>query len=872
MRAGRSALKGAIESVADGSPDIDWERFEQQAGTDDDLDLLRQLRVVSRLSAIHRAEIEHIDEQVVLASADSIARLRTKMATPDGETGASHSRDQAERPPTLPIPAWGRLQLRERLGEGSFGEVYRAFDPQLEREVAVKLLHVGKPKAMSRVLAEARALARVRHPNVVVVHDAEAHDGRVGLCMEFIRGQTLASLLKAHGKLGATEATSIGQALCRALAAVHNQGLLHRDIKAHNVMREEGGRVVLMDFGTGQRRELAGQGQVRLAGTPLYLAPEVLAGGHATVQSDIYSLGVLLYHLVTNSYPVEATSLDELAQLHKERRVTHLHDRRPDLSEAFVQIVERALEHDAAKRYASAGEMQAALQLTYSLRTITDPTPSWRTRAGRWASLAALMAVLIGVAVMLNLGGRRFWLIGGPSDGRPVIAVLPFAAGGELPEYVASDVTDAIHQALASLKGVRVVSHRSSAVAQRAGTPLPALADALGASEVLEGRVTRAGGGLALSFQLVRAQTDHTLLAQSVPFTPQSFSQLQHQIIQLVSQALDISVPVEVSSRFAPGRAENADARDLYARARFELFRNSATGKDRAIDLFEHAIALDPGFALARSGLARAYWTTTTFKDISGAYEQAERAALDAIALDDSISEAHTILADIKMARDWDWSAAEAGYQKAVAFNPSFELAQERYAMLMAARGRTADAVSRIAEARRIDPLSAETLLAEATVLQYAGRFQEALTQAGRAEHLRPDNPAVYVVRGRVLAALGRHAEARTAFVRASELDTTAGRDYIEAELATLDAVTGRRTEAMATLARLEAKALNGELDSTMVALLHGRLGDLSQGFVWLDRALTDRSSRLVWIKVDPRFKPFRTDPRFAELVQRIGI
>ena len=178
MRAGRSALKGAIESVADGSPDIDWERLEQQAGTDHDLDLLRQLRVVSRLSAIQRTELEQVDEQVVL-SADAIARLRTKMTTPDGEMGASHSRDQAERPPTLPIPAWGRLQLRERLGEGSFGEVYRAFDPQLEREVAVKLLHVGKPKAMSRVLAEARALARVRHPNVVVVHDAEAHDGRV---------------------------------------------------------------------------------------------------------------------------------------------------------------------------------------------------------------------------------------------------------------------------------------------------------------------------------------------------------------------------------------------------------------------------------------------------------------------------------------------------------------------------------------------------------------------------------------------------------------------------------------------------------------------------------------------------------------------
>ena len=871
MRGGRSALKGAIESVADGSPDVDWERLEQQADTDHDLELVRQLRVVSRLSAVYRDEMEHVDEAAVLASADAIARLRTN-ATSDDEIGAFPSPDPAPAPSTLPLPAWGRLELRERLGEGSFGEVYRAFDPQLEREVAVKLLHVDKPKAMSRALAEARALARIRHPNVVVVHDAEAHDGRVGLCMEFIRGQTLASLVKAHGTLGAPEATSIGQALCLALAAVHHQGLLHRDIKAQNVMREEGGRVVLMDFGAGQRRDLAVHGPPRVTGTPLYLAPEVLTGGPATVQSDIYSLGVLLYHLVTNSYPVEAKSLGELARLHEQRRVTHLHDRRPDLSDAFVQVVERALEPDPAKRYASAGEMQAALQLTHSLRPSSDPAPAWWTRGQRWIGLAAVVAVCVGATLMLTLGGRRFPSLGGPPEGPPVIAVLPLTAGSELPEYIASDVTDAIHQALASLNGVRVVSHRSSALAQRSGTPLTALAQTLGASAVLEGRVTRAGGGLALSFQLVGGQTDHTLLAQSIPFTQQSFSQLQHQIIQLVGKALDVSVPPEVLGRYAPGRAENADARDLYARARFELFRNSASGKDRAIDLFEQTIALDPGFALAHSGLARAYWTTATFKDMPVAYQQAERAALDAIALDDGSSEAHTILADIRMARDWDWSAAEAEYRKAVASNPSFELAQMRYAMLTAARGRTADAVSRIAEARRIDPLSPDTVLAEATVLQYAGRFQDALTQVGRAEHLRSDNPAVHLVRGRVLAALGRYAEARTAFDKASALDTTAGRDYIEAELAALDAVTGRRAEAMAALAGLEAKALNGELDPTMVALVHGRLGDLDQGFAWLDRAVSDRSSRLVWIRVDPRFKPFTPDPRFAALVRRIGI
>jgi tetratricopeptide (TPR) repeat protein/tRNA A-37 threonylcarbamoyl transferase component Bud32 len=861
MRGGRSALKRVIDSVADGNSDIDWEEVEREVGSERDLELLRQLRVVARLSEMQRVEIDRIETPPLAASAKARDRLRTKSLSLSAEPDTPAVADEDDRAP-LPARRWGRLELHERLGEGMFGEVYRAFDPQLQREVAVKLLHVGKAQAARRVLDEARALARVHHPNVVIVHDAESHDGRVGLCMEFIRGQTLANLLKTHGTLGATEATATGQALCRALAAVHKEGLLHRDIKAQNVMREHGGRVVLMDFGAGQRRDAAAQGRARLTGTPLYLAPEVLAGQHATIQSDIYSLGVLLYHLVTDDYPVIGNSLDELKDAHRQGRRVRLHDVRPDLSEAFVRVVERAIDAEPSRRYQSAGELGEALGGPHVVLRTGPILPS-----GWW--LALVSAAVAVWAITVSIDPLRRWLgIGG----RPVIAVLPFETGGDLPAYVASDVTDAIRQALASLDEVRIVSHTSAAAVQRAGMSLPALANTLGASVVLEGRVLRADGGLALSFQLVRGKSDHTLLARKIPFTRQNFSQLQHQIIQLVGQTLDIKVPTEVSRRFEQGRAGNADARDLYARARFELSRNSAAGKDKAVQLFQQAIALDPGFALAHSGLARAYWTTMTFQDMPEAYELAERAAHDALALDESVSEAHAILADIKAARDWDWSSAEAHYKKAVELNPSYELAQQRYAMLMAARGRTAEAVSRIAEARRIDPLSAETLLAEATVLQYAGHFQQALTQAERGERLRPDNPAVYVVRGRVLAALGRHAEARKAFVRAGELDTTLGREYIEVELAALDAVTGRRTEAMEALAHLEAKALNGEFDSAMVAMVHGRLGDLDQGFAWLERARQDRSSRLVWIKVDPRFKPFTKDPRFTTLVQRIGI
>ena len=260
---------------------------------------------------------------------------------------------------------WGRLLLQERVGAGVYGEVFRAFDESLRRDVAVKLLRASGRSAellAAKVLNEGRLLARVRHRNVVTVHGVDTHDGRVGLWMEFIRGNTLEQLLERQGPFGGREASLLGQDLCRALAAVHAAGLVHRDVKAQNVIREEGGRLVLMDFGTGLLLEDDEAVKASpVAGTPLYLSPEVLAGADASPQSDIYSLGVLLFHLVTGSYPYVARSLAELRRMQDRGERKRLHDLRPDLSEGFVHVVERALESDPAERYASVGAMQRGL-------------------------------------------------------------------------------------------------------------------------------------------------------------------------------------------------------------------------------------------------------------------------------------------------------------------------------------------------------------------------------------------------------------------------------------------------------------------------------------------------------------------------------
>ena len=332
----------AIERIADGMP-VDWNALESGA-SDEDREFLKVLQVLDGLAGVHRS-----------TDADGSSIDASVEETTDRIPGAA----LGER-----SDVWGRHRLLQKIGEGSFGSVYRAWDPELEREIAIKILHqrISTSALKQRLLREGRALAKISHTNVVNVFAVESHGDRVGLCMEFIRGETLDSVLRTHGTLNAREAMLVVEDVCRALAAVHRAGFVHRDVKARNVIREQGGRVVLMDFGTGRSTEQpARAGRQEIAGTPVYMAPEVLAGHGASPVSDVYSVGVLLYHLVTGSYPHDGRTMDDLRAAHRDGRRTPLVDRRPDLPLRFVQVVERALAVDPQQRWPTAGALLEAL-------------------------------------------------------------------------------------------------------------------------------------------------------------------------------------------------------------------------------------------------------------------------------------------------------------------------------------------------------------------------------------------------------------------------------------------------------------------------------------------------------------------------------
>lgn len=324
-----------------------------------------------------------------------------------------------------PLFHWGHLEVREKLGEGSFGDVYRAWDPALEREVALKLRRAGEDETLARAeLAEARRLARVRHPNVLTVHGVDVRDGRAGFWSELIRGETLETQLAARGTLGAPEAAAIGLDLCRALAAVHAAGMAHGDVKAGNVMREAGGRIVLMDFGSGGELSagVAGGAATLLTGTPLSAAPEALAGGAPSPAADQYSLGALLFRLVTGRHPVGATTLAELREKHARGERESLRAARPDLPSAFVTAVERALDPEPSRRWPDAGAFERALA-----GAIVPPAPAplapraLRARGGMLVAAALLVAVAV-IALWPRLAAR------GPIVSGPAATKAPPAA------------------------------------------------------------------------------------------------------------------------------------------------------------------------------------------------------------------------------------------------------------------------------------------------------------------------------------------------------------------------------------------------------------------------------------------------------------
>ncbi len=902
MSAQRERLLELAASVADGVAEIDWNDLEASVQDDDDRRLLEDLRVLAGVAELHRSRLplQDGDYEPGTAGAPGFpqpprARVVGRIGPALSDTDAPTIEERVLPPPSKrPLEHWGHLELIEQIGQGSFGNVYRARDTRLDRDVALKLLRKGRQttELAEKILHEGRILARVRHRNVVTVFGAEERDGRVGLWMEYIRGRTLEQLLRSTGPFGAREAALIGQELCRALAAVHKAGLVHRDIKAQNVMREEGGRLVLMDFGAGQYVHAVAARSGRLTGTPLYLAPELMRGGDATVQSDIYSLGVLLFHLVTAQYPVNASSLDDLRTAHLEGRRFRLHDARPDLADDFARVVERATHPDASRRYASAGALQEALARSLGLdSTITvdrealaaaaaasapTPVPARGRRAWsfRWWQIAgpgfALGAVLVALLAWLAPRPPEVTLQRAAAV-TPVVAIRPAQVSPKF-DPVTFLVASNLDRRLRASSELRVTSPDAVAAINDATRSTASIMAALQTDAVIELMpVQRQQDGYRGNVRVVMAGA----LPISLPTVGPTIDldALADALASALAPHLRIDPEALHSPRHAAAARGNPEALELFARGLRLIATESPEGIAQACQAFKSSTDADPEFAAGYARWAQCLLTQYRNGAIAPAvaFENARWAATLALARDPDNADARAAVADLYAEELHDWGRAESEFLDALARDGSNVFARSRYAMLLAGRGRTTEAVEQMVEARRSAPLASSLKGYLAMGLHYAGRDEEALQAFKELRAVDVGLESALVGQCRILPVVGKYDEALTTCRQL--LTERKGRDaFSEAQIAVALGRRGDHELSDRQLAKLQARydaAAPGERANLafFLATAYAGLEQTDKVIPWLEIAARGKSSRLAYLRVDPRFTNVRSDPRWARIL-----
>ena len=850
MAASEGLLADLAGAILDGTP-IDWDAAESSAD-DHERPLVARLRLVAGVAGVHRGTPLPSGEQ-------NAAGLSVGTLSIVGE-----DLDTPER--------WGHLRVLERIGGGAFGEVYRAWDTRLDREVALKVLSVrsgtGDTHGTS-IIEEGRLLARVHHPNVVTIFGADRIDGRVGLWMELVKGRTLQELVEQGHPFSVAEVVDIGMQLCDAVAAVHAAGLIHRDIKAHNVMRSENGRIKLMDFGAG--REMGGRSSP-LAGTPLYLAPELMSGREPSVRSDVYSLGVLLYHLLTGLYPVQACDRRGLQLAHERRERSDVLAVRPDLSRRLARVLNQAIAPDPAGRYESARAVGVDLA---AFRT--------RSRSAPWMrAMAAAAAFLVVLWAAWEVRGRQK---GGPSPSRafvssigpwlpisrpeadlvknPVIVVLPFKnlSPEADKDYFVDGLTVEILHNLAAIDGLEVRSRESSFAFKGKPVNLADIGSQLAANLFLEGSVRTAGDRLRVDVQLASV-AGAVLWSEQFDRKLEDVFSIQEEIARGIVNRLRLNL----------GRGQRRPDIDvagyqMYLRAR-ELQARRGSDAVRAVPLFQEVVKAHPSFAPAQAALA------STAAESSTAYPSASRdgvsafspdqalttarpAALRALELDPTLAEAHAAMGSVH-ALDRNWAAAESSFRHALSLNPVVTTIHTDFVLsTLFPEGKLDEALLFLEAARRTDPLSLDVRRVMATIQISAGLYDQALENC---RHVLAVDPTLQYAAEWCGRALVQKGDVVAGIAMLEKLrDRTAG------YLGYAYAVSGRRAEAENLLPR-------GVSYPQREALIYAGLGDKDQAFEAVERLAALNPRRAGSYLTYPELALLRGDPRVAALRKKLGL
>ena len=783
----------------------------------------------------------------------------------------------------------GPYEVECILGIGGMGEVYRARDSRLKRQVALKVLPLrfsSDPDRLHRFQREAQAASALNHPNVLSVFDVGTDGTTPYVVSELLEGQSLRERLIA-GPVPMNHAIGYAIQVAEGLAAVHEKGIIHRDLKPENVFITSDERVKILDFGIAKllqpvfpERDTTEAAVAedatepgRLLGSASYMSPEQVRGESVDRRSDIFSFGAMLFEMLTGRQAFRRQSLVETmsAILRDDPFDAAAWDRLPI---PLDHLVRRCLEKRREERFQSVRDIGFALEELLNAGH-SRPSPS-KTAAVSPAlgitsiSLVAMLLIMGALAALVawRAGGFRFGAASTPGQIRSV-AVLPFdnLSGDPQQEYFADGITDALITDLAQIGALRVISRTSAMVYKGARTPLRTIAGELQVDAVVEGSVVRAGNRVRVTAQLIDGSTDQHLWADSYERELRDVLELQSEVARAVAAAIKVAITPEENIRLARRRRVEPEAFDEYVKGLYYWNQRSESAVRAAIRHFDQALEKDPTYAAAYAGLADAYSVLASFgfappKEVM---PKAKAAAERALALDDSLSDAHNSFAFALHRYDRQFGRAEQEFRRAIDLNPGYATAHHWFGLFLASSGRSPEAIAELERARELDPLSSIINTNLGWVLYFARQYDRAIEQYRQVLAVHPDFGTAQWKLSKAYEKTDRYADAFAMILANLKV-----RRLPELAVA-MDAIY-RRSGYRAALQRwcdeYEKRSSELALPSTEVAMLYAALGNRDKAFAWLERACEERSTEIVLAPVEPVFDNLRSDPRFAQLLR----
>ena len=735
----------------------------------------------------------------------------------------------------------GRYDIDRELGRGGMATVYVAEDRRHSRQVAIKVLRGDLTAAIGaeRFVREITIAARLTHPHVLPLLDSGEAAGSLYYVMPYVRGETLRQRLEREGPLSVKDVLRLAREVGAGLDYAHREGFLHRDVKPENVLLADG-HAVIADFGVARAICLEGPAgehvtEVGLAvGTPEYMSPEQAAGDRELdARCDVYGLACVIYETLAGQPPFSGDSARAIIARHLTEEARPIRAHRPDAPAAVERALARALAKAPADRFASVAEFVAALE---------DTGPA--------------------VAPAGLIGKTRS------------IAVLPFVNASMYPdnEYLSDGITDELINALTKVEGLRVASRTSVFALKGKPQDVRAIGALLGVSVVLEGTVRKADDRLRITAQLSAADDGRNIWSERYDRKLDDVFALEDEIARTIVATLRTTFLADIADPTPQRYTHNLEAYSLYLKGRYCWNKRTQEGVLEAISYFKQAIDHDPKYALAHSGLSDAYALQVDYSSVpvTEGYRLAREYALQALALDDTVPEAHTSLAWVLHVYDWDWPGAMREYRRALELNPGFATAHHWYSFVLLVTGQPEQALTEGLTALELDPSSISVRRGVGWLCYYTRRYDQALYHLRRAIAMNPTSEDTYRVMGLVLLQQGAYAEAERAFREAITLSPDLS--YATAGVAHVLALSGRRSDAEAIVAELEARTREHYVTPVALCIAHLGLRNIDQVFYWLERAYQDRRGWLTYTKVDPIFDSVRDDPRYATFMNKMKL